>query len=56
MLPAQKLYVETVRRVKKISRRIGQALNICGPFNLQLLSVNNDVKVRPARSLLCHQL
>lgn len=45
VLPAQKLYVETVRRVKKIARSVAQALNIHGPFNLQLLSVNNEVKV-----------
>jgi len=45
ILPAQKLYVETVRRVKRITRHIAKALSISGPFNLQLLSVNNDVKV-----------
>ena len=45
MLPAQKLYVETVRRVKKICRAIAKELNISGPFNLQLLSKDNEVKV-----------
>jgi len=45
MLPAQKLYVETVRRVKRISRAIARELNISGPFNLQLLSKDNEVKV-----------
>jgi len=45
MLPAQKLYVETVRRVKRICRAIARELNISGPFNLQLLSKDNEVKV-----------
>jgi len=45
ILPAQKLYVETVRRVKRITRQIAKALSISGPFNLQLLSKDNDVKV-----------
>ena len=45
MLPAQKLYVETVRRVKRISRAIARELKISGPFNLQLLSKDNEVKV-----------
>ena len=45
MLPAQKLYVETVRRVKRIARAIAKELNISGPFNLQLLSKDNEVKV-----------
>jgi len=45
MLPAQKLYVETVRRVKRICRAIAKELHISGPFNLQLLSKDNEVKV-----------
>ena len=45
ILPAQKLYVETVRRVKRVSRQIAKALNISGPFNIQFLSKDNDVKV-----------
>jgi len=45
MLPAQKLYVETCRRVKRIMRAIAKELNINGPFNLQLLSKDNEVKV-----------
>ena len=45
ILPAQKLFVETVRRVKRIARRIAKALDITGPFNLQLLAKDNDVKV-----------
>lgn len=43
--PPQKLYVETMRRIKKISARIAKALNITGPFNIQYLAKNNDIKV-----------
>lgn len=43
--PPQKLYVETVRRIKKISGQIAKALNISGPFNIQYLAKNNDIKV-----------
>lgn len=43
--PPQKLYVETVRRIKKISSEIAKALNISGPFNIQYLAKNNDIKV-----------
>ena len=43
--PAQKLYVETVRRIKKISARIAQELNISGPFNIQYLARDNEIKV-----------
>ena len=43
--PPQKLYVETIRRIKKISRQIAKALNISGPFNIQHLAKNNDIKV-----------
>ena len=43
--PPQKLYVETVRRIKKVSGRIAKALNISGPFNIQFLAKNNDIKV-----------
>ena len=43
--PPQKLYVATVRRIKKIARKIAQALNISGPFNIQFLAKNNDIKV-----------
>ena len=45
LLPAQKLYVETHRRVKKISQKICRALRISGPFNIQFLCKNNEVKV-----------
>ena len=43
--PAQKLYVETVRRIKRISRQIAKELNISGPFNIQYLAKGNEIKV-----------
>lgn len=43
--PPQKLYVETVRRIKRISREIAKELNISGPFNIQYLAKDNDIKV-----------
>jgi len=43
--PPQKLYVETVRRIKHISRQIAQQLHISGPFNIQYLARENDIKV-----------
>ena len=43
--PPQKLYVETVRRIKKISHKIAAALNISGPFNIQFLAKENEIKV-----------
>ena len=43
--PPQKLYVETARRIKKISRKIADALQISGPFNIQFLAKENDIKV-----------
>ena len=43
--PPQKLYVETMRRIKKVSAAIAKALNISGPFNIQYLAKNNDIKV-----------
>ncbi|MBP5135651.1 MAG: carbamoyl-phosphate synthase (glutamine-hydrolyzing) large subunit [Paludibacteraceae bacterium] len=45
VFPAQNIYVATVRRIKQISRKIAQELNISGPFNIQYLAKNNDVKV-----------
>ena len=45
VFPAQKIYFETARRIKRISRRIAQELNISGPFNIQFLAKNNEVKV-----------
>lgn len=45
VFPAQKLYVETMRRIKKIARAIAKELNISGPFNMQFLAKDNDIKV-----------
>ncbi len=43
--PPQKIYVETVRRIKHIAREIAKALHISGPFNIQFLAKNNEIKV-----------
>ncbi|MDP4281052.1 MAG: carbamoyl-phosphate synthase (glutamine-hydrolyzing) large subunit [Bacteroidota bacterium] len=45
VFPAQKIYFETARRIKKISRDISKALDISGPFNMQFLARDNDIKV-----------
>ena len=45
VLPPQKLYLETMRRIKRIARDIARALQITGPFNIQFLAVENMVKV-----------
>jgi len=45
VFPAQKIYMETARRIKKISKKIAKELNISGPFNIQFLAKNNDIKV-----------
>ncbi|MEE0975110.1 MAG: carbamoyl-phosphate synthase (glutamine-hydrolyzing) large subunit, partial [Muribaculaceae bacterium] len=45
VFPAQKIYLETARRIKRISKKIAKELNISGPFNIQYLAKNNDVKV-----------
>ncbi|KAL4172766.1 hypothetical protein KRP22_007928 [Phytophthora ramorum] len=45
VLPAQKLYVGTIKQVKRIASAIASALNITGPFNIQLMAKANDVKV-----------
>ena len=45
VFPAQKIYLETARRIKKISRQIAAELNISGPFNIQFLAKNNEIKV-----------
>ena len=45
VFPAQKIYFETARRIKKVSKMIAKELNISGPFNIQFLAKNNDVKV-----------
>ncbi len=45
VFPAQNIYFETMRRVKKISKQIAKELQITGPFNIQYLAKNNDIKV-----------
>ena len=45
VFPAQKIYFETARRIKRISRLIADSLNISGPFNIQFLARDNDIKV-----------
>ena len=45
VFPPQKMYVETMRRIKKISREVARMLNISGPFNMQLMAKNNEIKV-----------
>ncbi|MCC8035211.1 MAG: carbamoyl-phosphate synthase (glutamine-hydrolyzing) large subunit [Rikenellaceae bacterium] len=45
VFPPQKMYVETMRRIKKISRLIAENLHITGPFNMQLMAKDNDIKV-----------
>lgn len=45
VLPAQKLYVKTLKQVKRIASSIASALKISGPFNIQLMARDNDVKV-----------
>ncbi len=45
VLPPQKLYFETIKRIKNIAKAIAKNLNISGPFNMQFLAKNNDVKV-----------
>jgi carbamoyl-phosphate synthase large subunit len=45
VFPPQKIYFETVRRIKRISRQISKELHISGPFNIQFLARDNDIKV-----------
>lgn len=45
VFPPQKLYIETIRRIKKIARQIAKSLEITGPFNMQFLAKDNDIKV-----------
>src|SRR3990167_4225046 len=45
VLPPQNLYLETIRRTKKITQKIVKALNITGPFNIQYIAKNNDLQV-----------
>ncbi|MDO4695287.1 carbamoyl-phosphate synthase (glutamine-hydrolyzing) large subunit [Porphyromonas sp.] len=43
--PAQKIYIETIRRIKRITRQIAKELHISGPFNIQFLAKGNEIKV-----------
>ena len=45
VFPHQKIYIETIRRIKKITRQIAEKLDISGPFNIQFLAKDNDIKV-----------
>jgi carbamoyl-phosphate synthase large subunit len=45
VLPAQRLYIETIRKIRNISAKIARALNITGPFNIQFLAQRNRVRV-----------
>lgn len=45
VLPPQRTYLETMRRVKLITKKIAEALEITGPFNIQFIAKDNDVKV-----------
>lgn len=45
VFPAQKIYIETIRRIKKIAREISSSLDISGPFNIQFLAKDNYIKV-----------
>jgi carbamoyl-phosphate synthase large subunit len=45
VFPAQKTYLETSRRIKKIAKEVAKALQITGPFNMQLIAKDNDIKV-----------
>jgi carbamoyl-phosphate synthase large subunit len=45
VLPAQRLYIETIRKIRRISEQIAQALDITGPFNIQFLAQRNRVRV-----------
>jgi carbamoyl-phosphate synthase large subunit len=45
VLPPQRIYLETMRRIKKITEKIAKALQIHGPFNIQFIAKDNDVKV-----------
>ena len=45
VLPPQKLYIETIRRIREIGRKIARALEITGPFNIQFIAKDNEIKV-----------
>ncbi|MBW1691063.1 MAG: carbamoyl-phosphate synthase (glutamine-hydrolyzing) large subunit [Deltaproteobacteria bacterium] len=45
VLPPQRTYLETMRKIKMVSRKIAKSLNITGPFNMQFIAKDNDVRV-----------
>ena len=45
VLPPQRLYIETIRRIREIGREIARALRITGPFNIQFIAKANEIKV-----------
>ena len=45
ILPAHKLYLETIKRIKKVTKQIAENLEISGPFNIQFISKDNEIKV-----------
>jgi len=45
VLPAQRLYIETIRKIRKITEKIAEALEITGPFNIQFIAQRNKIKV-----------
>tara|TARA_B100001094_G_C18155109_1_gene785972 strand:+ start:370 stop:2067 length:1698 start_codon:yes stop_codon:yes gene_type:complete len=45
ILPAQKIYLETIKRIKKVTKKIAYNLKISGPFNIQFISKDNEIKV-----------
>ena len=45
VLPPQRLYLETIRKAKKITKKVVKALNISGPFNIQFIAKDNSLKV-----------
>jgi carbamoyl-phosphate synthase large subunit len=45
VFPPQKIYVETIRKIKRVAREISDSLHISGPFNIQFLAKDNDIKV-----------
>ena len=45
VLPPQKTFIETIRRIKKITKKLAKELNVTGPFNIQFLAKNNEIKI-----------
>ncbi|NTW34312.1 MAG: hypothetical protein HGB12_17115, partial [Bacteroidetes bacterium] len=56
VLPPQKLYLETIKRVRMITKKIAKALKISGPFNIQFLAVNNFIKVKTTLLNACIEI